>query len=165
VRDRGACRTEAWLPGLRGFLRRSYRPDGVRLGILTDHGVDPRVLDVLEECLAAHDMLPARRLARLRPRPQEHCLRSEDLVDFLTRYGHEYQVVLLRAAAGIGDGLDIAAVTAAGNAAGCAVGWDLTAVAGATPERLASWKVGFAIRPAMSAPDHMFETYSPYDLD
>jgi hypothetical protein len=51
-------------------------------------------------------------------------------------------VVLLRAAAGGDEVLDIAAVTVAGHAAGYVAGWDLTAVACVAPER---WRLGTSI--------------------
>lgn len=120
-----------------------YRPHGVRQGILADQRIGQRAQRVLEECIAAHGLLPARRLARMRPRPLEGDLRSEDLVDFLTRYGHEYQVVLLQAMRDRGPMLDIGAVMAAGHAAGCVVGWDLAGIDESDRRLFPLWNADF----------------------
>lgn len=136
-------RDPAAILALRGFLERVYRPCGVRLGILTDYRMDQGIQRTLEEFITAHGMIPARRLAKLGPRPREGNLRSEDLVDFLTRYGHEYQVVLLQTRSDHSPVLDIGSVTAAGHAAGCVVGWKVAGMSESDRRLIPSWNADF----------------------
>jgi hypothetical protein len=105
--------------GLRALLDAAYRPAPPRLGILMLSGAPADEVAVATEALAAHGMTAERRLARLLPRSGEDAHRGGDVADFLRRYGHEYAVAWLPAA-----GLDDrAAVAAAAEGAGCALGW------------------------------------------
>ena len=121
------------------------RPAGHRLGVVVFGEADSDILAVFAGWLERHDLLPARRLARVGPRLDEHQLRSEDAVDFLRRYGHEYVIAWVPAVDPVtGVSLDVAAIAAAGRLEGCVVGCDATAVA-AQDVRLAEWEVDSAI--------------------
>lgn len=67
---------------------------GRRLGIVVAHD-DTQAAHAATALLQAVGLAPRRRLARLRPRPDEADLRAGDLTDFVRRYGHEYAAVLL----------------------------------------------------------------------
>jgi kynureninase len=94
---------------------------------------------------ALHGLDPDETVVRLRPRPGESCLRTDDVVAFLAAEGHR---VALLALGGVnyltGELLDIPAITAAGRRAGAVVGWDLAHAAGNVPLRLHDWDVDWA---------------------
>ncbi|KRZ91586.1 Kynureninase [Trichinella sp. T8] len=92
------------------------------------HGFDP------EECVVV-----------LQPRQNEHCLRTEDILDYISQNGQSIALVLF---SGVqyytGQYFDIPSITACGKAQGCIVGWDLAHAAGNVPLNLHEWKVDFA---------------------
>ncbi|MBC3191937.1 hypothetical protein H7X46_12770 [Pseudonocardia sp. C8] len=104
------------------FLRRHFRPDGPRLGIVVLAECGDAVEGAAAEVLREHGLSPARRLARIQPRVDEPAVSSEDLADFLERYGHEYCAAWLPVRTVAGS-LDTAAVDAAGRRSGCVTGW------------------------------------------
>jgi hypothetical protein len=107
------------IAGLRALLDAAFRPAPPRLGILMLSGATEEEIAVAAKALGAHGLTAERRLARLLPRIGEDAHRSEDVADFLRRYGHEYAVAWLPA-----DALeDRAAVEAAAAQAGCVLGW------------------------------------------
>lgn len=117
---------EPRLPLLRRILDELYRPDGHRLGIAVAGDCADGDATTAAAVLVAHGHAPERRLARLRPRPDEAHARPEDLAGFLERYGHEYGVAWLPAPKS-GAATAIPAISAAAREQGCAIGWDLTA--------------------------------------
>lgn len=123
-----------------------YRPRGERTRIVIEDAAFPSDSYAVASQAAHHGLDPAQAVVRLRPRPGEHCLRTEDVLDHLAREGERTALVLL---GGInyltGELLDIPAITAAGRAAGCAVGWDLAHAAGNVPLALHDWGVDFAV--------------------
>ena len=126
-------------------LDRLAQPKGHRLGIVVFGAADADVESALAAWLERHEIPPARRLARVGPRLDEHCLRSEDAVDFLRRYGHEYAVAWVPAVDPLtGVPLDVAAVAAAGRRAGCVVCCDASAAVGGRTVELSDWDVDCA---------------------
>ena len=123
-----------------------YRPRGERTRIVIEDAAFPSDSYAVASQAAHHGLDPARTVVRLRPRPGEHCLRTEDVLDHLAREGERTALVLL---GGInyltGELLDIPAITAAGRAAGCTVGWDLAHAVGNVPLALHDWGVDFAV--------------------
>ncbi|SRR6266545_3483928 len=93
-----------------------FRPEGHRLGIAVATASPTPSLGALEDALRAHGLSPSRRLARLRPRLGEQDVRTDDVVDFLSRYGHEYALFVVPA-----DAPDPDMLAAAARAAGCEV--------------------------------------------
>jgi hypothetical protein len=87
----------------------------------------PAALDAAAEELISVSPELRGRHNRYRPVPGEDAIRTGDLLDFLEFYGHEYQIVVFRAAdVRTGTRLDVAALTAAGSAPGASVIWDWT---------------------------------------
>jgi kynureninase len=80
--------------------------------------------------------------------PDEHVVRvrAEAILDHLAREGERVALVLLGGVNYLtGEVLDIRAITAAGHAAGCRVGWDLAHAVGNVPLRLHDWGPDFAV--------------------
>lgn len=105
------------------FFAEHFRPVGVRLGLLVLSECDLAAEEAAAEVLSAHDLRPARQLAKLRPRVGFPAVTARELVGFLDRYGHEYCAAWLPVATADGQVLDRAAIEQAGHASGCAVGW------------------------------------------
>ncbi len=84
-------------------------------------------------------------MVRLRPRPGEEHLRTEDVVDYLDREGDRVALLLLGGVNYLtGELMDLPAITRAGHRAGALVGWDLAHAAGNVPLALHDWGVDFA---------------------
>lgn len=131
---------------LSGFLDPFFRPVGHRLGILACDVRSPDVLAAMSDTLLARGLRPERRLAKLGARFGEAGLRSGDVVDFLSRYGHEYGVVWFAAVDPItGAAADIPAIVAAGREVGCFVGCDLSDAIGVMPLDAHCWQLDFAL--------------------
>jgi kynureninase len=123
-----------------------YRPRPGRRKILVDEPVFPSDLYAIKSQLQLHGLHPADALLTVRPRPGEHTVRPDDLLDLLERQGQEVAVVLL---SGVnyftGQWFDMGAVTAAAHRQGCVAGFDLAHAAGNVPLRLHDWDVDFAV--------------------
>jgi predicted alpha/beta hydrolase family esterase len=98
------CRTGQWpeaavLPraDLEAWMAARFRPSGRRLGIAVSGDADETVFEAAAAALRAEQLVPERRMARLRPRPGETRTRPSDIIDFVGRYGHEYDVVVVPA--------------------------------------------------------------------
>jgi kynureninase len=122
-----------------------YRPSADRFKILIEDSAFPSDSYAVRSQVAFHGYDPDEAVLRLKPRPGEAGLRSEDVVAHLDRHGHEVAMVLL---GGVnyysGEFLDIEAITAAGHAAGATVGWDLAHAVGNVVTRLHDWDVDWA---------------------
>jgi hypothetical protein len=79
---------------LAGQVLAAHRPHGVRLGIAVVPGIPGSVLDAATQALLESGVDPIRRLAHLRPRPDEPTTRPEDVAYFVERFGHEYTVLV-----------------------------------------------------------------------
>ncbi|GGH43112.1 hypothetical protein [Microbacterium album] len=89
--------------------------------------MSPAALEQAAATLVETLPLPVGRHNRYRPVPGEDALRSDDLLDFVSWYGHEYQILVFRAAdVRTGAVLDVGSLTAAGVAVGAKVIWDWT---------------------------------------
>ncbi|MDT3440078.1 MULTISPECIES: kynureninase [unclassified Pseudofrankia] len=114
-----------------------YRPAPERHAILIEDAAFPSDSYAVRSQAAFHGYDPDEAVIRLAPRVGEAALRSEDVVSYLAEHGHKVALVLLGAVNYYsGELLDIAAITAAGHAAGAAVGWDLAHAAGNVELRL-----------------------------
>ncbi|GAA0993043.1 hypothetical protein [Subtercola frigoramans] len=103
------------------FLDENYRPTGHRLQLMVglassaaDEGVFVAAADA---SVVAQELEPARRVARIQPRPRENTLRDDDVVYFLARFGHEYASAIF----GADSGLSIPLITRAAGDAGIPV--------------------------------------------
>jgi kynureninase len=122
-----------------------YRPTPQRHRILIEDSAFPSDSYAVRSQAAFHGYDPDEAVVRLRARDGEAALRSEDVVDFLSREGETVALVLLGAVNYYsGEFLDIPVITAAGRAAGAVVGWDLAHAAGNVELYLHDWDVDWA---------------------
>lgn len=108
------------------LLGAHFHPAGPRDRI--EHSwMSPAALDAAAAALIAGLAVSRGRHNRYRPVPQEDALRTDDIVDFLRWYGHEYQIVVFRAAdVRTASVLDLEELTAVATAEGASVMWDWT---------------------------------------
>jgi kynureninase len=122
-----------------------YQPAGRRNRIVIEDSAFPSDSYAVRSQARFHGYDPDIAVARLRPRPEEHTLRTEDVLDFLAREGETVALLLLGGVNYLtGELMDIPAITAAARAAGVCVGWDLAHAAGNVPLRLHEWGPDFA---------------------
>jgi kynureninase len=122
-----------------------YRPSAERFKILIEDTAFPSDSYAVRSQVALHGYDPDDAVVRLKPREGEAGMRSEDIVSFLEAHGGDVAMVLLGAVNYYsGEYLDIEPITAAGHAAGAAVGWDLAHAAGNVITRLHDWNVDWA---------------------
>ena len=122
-----------------------YRPSGSRCKILIEDSAFPSDSYAVRSQVALHGYQPDDAVIRLKPRPGETELRTDDVVTYLHKRGDEIALVLLGAVNYYsGEFLDIEPITAAGHAAGAVVGWDLAHAAGNVVTRLHDWDVDWA---------------------
>ena len=122
-----------------------YRPAGERTRIVIEDSAFPSDSYAVASQAVHHGLDPAETVVRLKPRPGEDNLRTEDVVAFLEREGGTVALVMLGGVNYLtGQLMDMPAITKAGRAAGAVVGWDLAHAAGNVPLRLHDWDVDFA---------------------
>ncbi|TYB96535.1 kynureninase [Micromonospora sp. WP24] len=122
-----------------------YRPSGRRTRIVIEDSAFPSDSYAVRSQARFHGLDPDETVVRLRPRPGEETLRTEDVTDYLAAEGDRVALVLLGGVNYLtGELLDVPVITAAGRAAGAIVGWDLAHAAGNVPLRLHDWGVDFA---------------------
>ncbi|MBW8486498.1 kynureninase [Actinomadura parmotrematis] len=122
-----------------------YRPAGERTRIVIEDTAFPSDSYAVASQAVHHGLDPAATVVRLRPRDGEEHLRTEDVRAFLEREGRTVALLLLGGVNYLtGQLMDMEAITAAGRAAGAAVGWDLAHAAGNVPLRLHDWGADFA---------------------
>jgi kynureninase len=122
-----------------------YRPTAGRHKILIEDAAFPSDSYAVRSQAAFHGYDPDEAVIRLRPRPGETALRTEDVLGFLAAEGHGIALVLLGTVNYYtGELLDMPAITAAGQAAGAVVGWDLAHAAGNVPLSLHETGADFA---------------------
>jgi kynureninase len=123
-----------------------YRPQGERTAVLMERQAFPSDRHAVVSQLRWHGLDPQRDLIELAPREGEWLLRTEDIVATIEREGPRIATILLPGVQYLtGQRLDIEAITAAGHAAGCVVGWDLAHSVGNVPLRLHDAYVDFAV--------------------
>ncbi|MEO3748296.1 kynureninase [Plantactinospora sp. B5E13] len=122
-----------------------YRPTPGRDRILIEDGAFPSDSYAVRSQARHHGLDPDEVVVRLRPRPGEETLRTEDVVGYLDREGHRVALVLLGGVNYLtGEVLDIPVITDAGHRAGALIGWDLAHAVGNVPLALHDWDVDFA---------------------
>ncbi|WP_114777331.1 kynureninase [Botryobacter ruber] len=123
-----------------------YRPQGKRYKIITEGGAFPSDQYALESQTRFHGYNPDDAIIELFPREGEHTLRTEDIIQSINSHADELALVMM---GGInyytGQLFDMAAITAAGHAAGALVGFDLAHAAGNVVMQLHQWEVDFAV--------------------
>lgn len=114
-----------------------YRPTPRRHAIVIEDAAFPSDSYAVRSQAAFHGFDPGEAIIRLAPRPGETALRTSDILRYLSDNGERVALVLLGAVNYFtGELLDIDAITAAGQAAGAVVAWDLAHAAGNVPLRL-----------------------------
>jgi len=122
-----------------------YRPTAVRHKILIEHNPFPSDRYAIQSQIRYHGFDPATALLELKPREGEETLRTADIEKYIAAHGSEIALILI---GGVhyytGQFFDLAAITRAGHAAGCIVGFDLAHAVGNVPLQLHDWGADFA---------------------
>lgn len=122
-----------------------YRPTKERFKIITEAGAFPSDMYMLETQVKFHGLDPDQAILELKPREGEYTLRTEDILKTISENQGQLALVMM---GGLqyytGQVFDMEAITAAGNAAGAKVGFDLAHAAGNVPLQLHDWGVDFA---------------------
>ena len=122
-----------------------YRPTKERFKILVEANAFPSDLYACESQIRFHGYNPDEALLKVAPREGERLLRQEDILQLIAEEGDQIALIML---GGLnyytGQVLDMQAITQAGHAKGCLVGFDLAHAAGNIPLCLHEWDVDFA---------------------
>jgi kynureninase len=123
-----------------------YRPNKSRFKILMEEPAFPSDTYAIKTQIAHHGLDPSDTLILARPRKGEFTIRTEDIVDLIKKHADQLAVVML---AGVnfftGQLFDIERITAAAEARGIVVGFDLAHAVGNAPLTLHDWNVDFAV--------------------
>jgi kynureninase len=123
-----------------------YQPTARRYKILTEAGAFPSDQYAFESQLRLHNIHPDKGLIELKPRPGEHLLRREDILNAIEDHSDELALVILGAVQYYsGQFFDIKAITETGHRAGAYVGFDLAHAIGNVPLSLHKHNVDFAV--------------------
>ncbi|MDN3689642.1 kynureninase [Cyclobacterium jeungdonense] len=122
-----------------------YRPNGKKYKILTESGAFPSDQYVLESQLKYHGYDPEEALLEVSPRPGEHILRTEDILQKICHYKDDLALVMM---SGVqyytGQCFDMKAISREAGLHGIKVGLDLAHAIGNVPLSLHDWGVDFA---------------------
>src|SRR5881392_405873 len=123
-----------------------YRPTKSRFKILMEEPAFPSDTYAIKTQIVHHGLDPKEALILARPRKNEFIIRTEDIVDLIQKDADQLAVVIL---AGVnfftGQLFDIERITAAAQAHGIVVGFDLAHAIGNVPLSLHDWNVDFAV--------------------
>ncbi|XP_072037866.1 kynureninase-like [Amphiura filiformis] len=123
-----------------------YRPTKERYKILIEKHAFPADHYAVESQIRLQGYDPKTSIIQAKPRPGEHTLVTEDILNLLEQEGSSIALVLF---SGVqyytGQFFDIRRITKAGHSKGCMVGWDLAHAIGNVPIKLNRWDVDFAV--------------------
>jgi kynureninase len=123
-----------------------YRPTAKRHKIVIEGSAFPSDQYAVKSQVRYHGFDPASSVMELKPQPGEDLLRTEDIVAFIEREGDSIALVLFGGVNySTGQTFDLAAITRAGHAKGCIVGFDLAHAAGNLNLRLHDSGADFAV--------------------
>jgi kynureninase len=122
-----------------------YRPNETRFKILIEKKAFPSDTHAVISQIQLHNLDPKAALIEVAPRAGEITLRLEDIEEVIAREGQSIALVMF---SGVqyytGQLFDMQRITAAAQAQGCKVGWDLAHAVGNVPLRLHDWGCDFA---------------------
>lgn len=122
-----------------------YRPTRERFKIIIEDTAFPSDSYAVASQARFHGFDPSAAVVRLAPRPGEHTLRTDDILEAIQRHGPSTALVMLGGVNYLtGQWFDMPAISAAARRAGAVVGWDLAHAAGNVPLDLHDWDVDFA---------------------
>ncbi len=123
-----------------------YQPTLVRHKILFEENIFSSDLYALSSQAQLHGYDTNAALLKLRPRPSETCLHTEDILEVIEKNGSSIATVLLgQVNYFTGQGFDIPAIVQAAHKKGCMVGLDLAHGIGNLAFKLHDWDVDFAV--------------------
>lgn len=127
------------------LLASFYRPTAIRHRIVIEDYAFSSDSYAVRSHVAFRGHDPDTAVLRLRPRPGEDTLRTEDVISTLDDHAHSIATVMVGGVNYLtGEVLDIREITEAGHAIGATVGWDLAHAVGNIPLELHDWDVDFA---------------------
>ncbi|XP_045123520.1 kynureninase-like isoform X2 [Portunus trituberculatus] len=122
-----------------------YQPTETRYKILIEGHAFPSDRYAVASQMRLKGLDPEEAMLQVRPRPGEHTIRTEDILQLLKEKGPSIAVVCL---SGVqyytGQKFDMERVTKAAQEQGCVVGWDLAHAVGNVELKLDEWGVDFA---------------------
>ncbi len=122
-----------------------YRPTPKRYKILMEGGAFPSDQYAMDSQARHHGYDPEQVIEEVCPRPGEHTLRTQDILDRIEALGDSLALVLF---GGInyytGQFFDLKAITQKAHQVGAMAGFDLAHTAGNLPLQLHDWDVDFA---------------------
>lgn len=122
-----------------------YRPKGKRHKILVEGGAFCSDQHVVKSHILLHGNKVETSLITINPKPGEHHLNTEDVLQLIEEEGESISVIMLGAVQYYtGQFFDIPAITAAGQKKGCIVGFDCAHAIGNVPLQLHDWNVDWA---------------------
>lgn len=123
-----------------------YRPTSQRYKILYEERAFPSDEYAIKSQIRFHGYDPADAAIPFKPRENEVCIRTEDILDLLEQQGESIALILF---SGVqyysGQLFDIKTITRTGQQYGCTVGWDLAHALGNVPLEMHDWNVDFAV--------------------
>ncbi len=123
-----------------------YRPTRERSKILIEKGAFPSDHYAVNSQAKFHGHDPSHTVLEISPRSGEHTIRKEDLLSLIEKEGRSIALILLGNVNYLtGQAFDLRAISEAGHAHGCFVGFDLAHGAGNLEMHLHDWDVDFAV--------------------
>lgn len=123
-----------------------YNPSGGRFKIIAEAGAFSSDQYAIESQIHLHGLHPDAALIEIAPRPDEHALRTEDIIKVIRQNADQLALVIF---GGVqyytGQFFDIAAITKAAHEAGAYAGFDLAHAVGNVPLSLHDHDVDFSV--------------------
>jgi kynureninase len=122
-----------------------YRPKDGRYKIIMEAGAFPSDQYAIETQVRMYGYDPEDAIIELTPRPGEHCLRDEDILQTIKAAGGSLACVMVGAVNYYtGQFYNLKDITAAAHSTGALAGFDLAHAMGNVPMELHDWDVDFA---------------------